>query len=978
MSERVDLSIIDIASLSQAINEYDENPKLCEGRKSKNYILFHNSKEYDHKCIVGRAYNIKTGQNGILDHDKYYSICNQNYCASKVLQELGLELYEDGTFKQYLEKEYSNKNTISTYRSDLKKSIKVLQAIDHLQNKNISDIFQYVLDGKLTQEAFADAQQKIGSHDTNLYTSLKTYINAYLNAINEKNESKKTGEMPIVVLTHNPKGKWGDVRAQMEKLGYHQGWGKSINVSIGQTVLLYISKDNYQIQYVMKVIKVDDETIDLKLEHKITEDKAQKLSLENLKKHGYKDGTINYILNNNEPLYNYVTNILSDELKNTKKEISISEEKLFISLAEDFNLTTRRPHMSSGRQYFQVYPNKTPIEEKTGGTHYEFVINGDRLMMALHLERKIVNRESLKEWLGLDNVTSNKREYEKIDITDMEEDEIRKEFQNMIEKYDEKINQFYDADKTFKGETNMSTETSKKSPLNTILYGPPGTGKTYYTINKAIEIIENRVVDEGEERSELKKQFDAYKKAGQIEFITFHQSYGYEEFVEGIKAKTNKNKQVIYEVEDGIFKQLSKRAKGLGYSILNNTTINNYRVTTSDTHFIMTNNDNQKFEISFELIEDLIKGIEKGLFDTESLKNMKGEEIVSLTSTQYYASFIYRNLSTIVSLIEELRKKYSTDNSFFENMVLDGYVVTSISQDLLNIKSKKTNSIIPIPLIYLNEIFDLLDRKIITPNDLKEKAAVDKMSESTERYLVNGYPGIYHRIAEYYLENKGKLKSPIKNKNYVLIIDEINRGNISKIFGELITLIEDSKRLGKDEAVEITLPYSGEKFSVPSNLYIIGTMNTADRSIALMDTALRRRFEFKEMMPTSELLEAFEIDGINIQSMLETINKRIEYLYDRDHTIGHAYFMSLKDKNVDDVKSELDHIFRNKIIPLLQEYFYDDWEKIMMVLGDGFIKRTASNIDIFDDDFKDSDYLEDEEKFVYEIEQKFDFSKFKS
>ena len=171
-------------------------------------------------------------------------------------------------------------------------------------------------------------------------------------------------------------------------------------------------------------------------------------------------------------------------------------------------------------------------------------------------------------------------------------------------------------------------------------------------------------------------------------------------------------------------------------------------------------------------------------------------------------------------------------------------------------------------------------------------------------------------------------------KNYILIIDEINRGNISKIFGELITLIEPSKRVGNDEEIRLKLPYSGDDFGVPSNLYIIGTMNTADRSIALMDTALRRRFHFEEMMPDSELLKDIVVDGVNIKELLETINKRIEYLYDRDHTIGHAYFMSLKDEKLKDKKSELDNIFRNKIIPLLQEYFYDDWEKIQIVLGD--------------------------------------------
>ena len=171
-----------------------------------------------------------------------------------------------------------------------------------------------------------------------------------------------------------------------------------------------------------------------------------------------------------------------------------------------------------------------------------------------------------------------------------------------------------------------------------------------------------------------------------------------------------------------------------------------------------------------------------------------------------------------------------------------------------------------------------------------------------------------------------------KSNKYVFVIDEINRGNISKIFGELITLIEDSKRDGEKEAMSVTLPYSKEEFSVPNNVYILGTMNTADRSIALMDTALRRRFEFIEMMPNEELLTDIVIDGIEVKKMLETMNRRIEALYDREHTLGHAFFMPLKNEKKATI-NQLASIFTNKIIPLLQEYFYEDYEKIMLVLG---------------------------------------------
>nr|WP_255199455.1 AAA family ATPase [Photobacterium damselae] len=166
----------------------------------------------------------------------------------------------------------------------------------------------------------------------------------------------------------------------------------------------------------------------------------------------------------------------------------------------------------------------------------------------------------------------------------------------------------------------------------------------------------------------------------------------------------------------------------------------------------------------------------------------------------------------------------------------------------------------------------------------------------------------------------------------VLIIDEINRGNISNIFGELITLIEPSKRAGAKEALSVKLPYSKEMFSVPDNLHIIGTMNTADKSLAQIDIALRRRFQFEEMMTNYELLAEIPlIDGIDIEQMVRVINKRIELLYDREHTIGHSFFLSLKDNPSIEHLAE---IFELQILPLLEEYFFENWERVAMVLGD--------------------------------------------
>lgn len=389
--------------------------------------------------------------------------------------------------------------------------------------------------------------------------------------------------------------------------------------------------------------------------------------------------------------------------------------------------------------------------------------------------------------------------------------------------------------------------TEQNHPLNQILYGPPGTGKTYTTIAKAVEIIELRKVEkeeinDKEKRKVLKKQFDEYVQRGWIKFVTFHQSYGYEEFVEGIKPvfdEEGQDKGLEYKIENGIFKDICKNA------------------------------------------------------------------IFNIGDT------------------------------------IGGYTISYAGTELIKLKKKNIPGEIPVPIYLIEELVRLLKSGSITIEDIKNKSAADKNPEILEKYIVNGYTNLYAYLVEYYMG-----KSNRKSEKQVLIIDEINRGNISKIFGELITLIEPSKRLGADDEIIVELPYSKEKFGVPSNLYIIGTMNTADRSIALMDTALRRRFEFVEMMPQPELLGTIKIKykdinpkeiEIDFTTMLKTINERIEYLYDRDHTIGHAYFMSIKSGA--DI-SELASVFKNKILPLLQEYFYDDWEKIRLVLGDNQKEKT--------------------------------------
>ena len=285
-----------------------------------------------------------------------------------------------------------------------------------------------------------------------------------------------------------------------------------------------------------------------------------------------------------------------------------------------------------------------------------------------------------------------------------------------------------------------------------------------------------------------------------------------------------------------------------------------------------------------------------------------------------------------------------------------GVYVTEIT-DNGNLKIKPKNSRLDIDYIVsynrakkLQGVFSDLS---VVKNIDKEFRSVIGGSNSTAYWAVLNY--INNKIKE----NNRIIPDYEEPKTHVLIIDEINRGNVSAIFGELITLLEEDKRKGNPEHTEVVLPYSGKKFSVPNNVYIIGTMNTADRSVEALDTALRRRFSFVEMQPDPKILSDEKYKDVDLSKLLETINQRIELLIDKDHQIGHSYFIGIED--IDGLR----RTFKDKIIPLLEEYFYGDFGKIGLVLGGEFIKLAENQV-AFPKNFEyEKDFLED--KKIYHI-----------
>ena len=473
----------------------------------------------------------------------------------------------------------------------------------------------------------------------------------------------------------------------------------------------------------------------------------------------------------------------------------------------------------------------------------------------------------------------------------------------------------------------QNTDISK----NTILYGPPGTGKTYNTVMYAVAIIENKKLEDikRENYTKVIDRYNKYKEDGVIEFTTFHQSYGYEEFIEGIKPVIHSDEEdetdIQYEVVPGLFKKFCDIA---GKPILRKEKCD-----------IGINESPTIWKISLE-------GSGENSTRTECMKNEHirigydeyGREITNLfkgAAGRHILNYFINDMSigdivmscydcNTVDAIGVVTGEYEWHDEYaqYKRLRKVNWIVNGIEENIIKINNGiKLSS----PTLYKLKInlYDVMD-------------------------IIKKYSNDVIELGE--------------KKNHVFIIDEINRGNISKIFGELITLIEPTKRIGQAEGQKVKLPYSQKLFGVPNNVYLIGTMNTADRSIATIDTALRRRFNFKEMLPDSEVLDGIYVEDVSVKDIFIKMNKRITVLFDREHTLGHAYFLPLKDAPTIET---LANIFENSIIPLLQEYFYEDYEKIRLVLGDNqkdtedkqFITIEEND---YNDLFGDTDYEFDE------------------
>lgn len=476
--------------------------------------------------------------------------------------------------------------------------------------------------------------------------------------------------------------------------------------------------------------------------------------------------------------------------------------------------------------------------------------------------------------------------------------------------------------KTEEQSTSEKARPAMPQPTNLILYGPPGTGKTYRTMTEALRYCGEQPE---QDRTLLRKQYDRLREAGRIEFVTFHQNFSYEDFVEGLRPRTAEDETGGFSLypEAGVFREIAARA---GDELAGRS---QDRSLAGRRFFKMSLGESGNAADDWVFEESLANGYalfsfgcidwrddrfsESGAILDEARRERPNEDI-SASSGIVQCTDMFRN-----DLDEGDVVVVSKGLSNFRAIgVVDGPYEYHPREAGQYCHRRKVRW-----LWHATEALSVQEiqprnfgRKTIHPLGTRDPLDIERLQslvdQSTPRQSGNG-------------------EVSSNAHQFVLIIDEINRANISKVFGELITLIEPDKRLGMPNALKVRLPYSKREFGVPANLHIIGTMNTADRSIALLDTALRRRFRFEEMAPDTSVaaFRKAEVDtGLPLGAVLNTMNKRIEYLVDRDHRIGHAFFIGCE------TKAQVDAVMRDKVIPLLQEYFFDDWNRLAAVLGE--------------------------------------------
>lgn len=455
-----------------------------------------------------------------------------------------------------------------------------------------------------------------------------------------------------------------------------------------------------------------------------------------------------------------------------------------------------------------------------------------------------------------------------------------------------------------------------KPPLNQIFFGPPGTGKTHRTIDAALEILDPvYLAAHRDDRAALRSRFKELTDERRVRFTTFHQSFSYEDFVEGIRADValdgeGAGKGLSYRVEKGVFGELCQEAR-----------------------------------------RDRVLDAQAGIRDGARVWKVSIEEASGPGTTRQYclahgeARIGWPDVGDLTKVdfaqVGKLKgsKVQSSLENFSQGIVPGDIVVCLASKTSISAVGVVTGEYEYTPTVpagvrpdYVNKLpvewlATGLDFNILALNKGYQLTlqTVYPLSRIT-------WPDLLSALTAAGVDIKGMAPTlTAGTEPYVLIIDEINRGSVSRIFGELITLIEPSKRQGAEEELEVILPYSKQAFSVPANVYIIGTMNTADRSLAGLDVALRRRFEFKEMPPDPDVLKGTTVAGIDIYELLAVLNQRIEVLLDREHCLGHVYFLPLK---LEPTLARLAAIFRQQVLPLLQEYFFEDWQRIHWVLND--------------------------------------------